>query len=287
MSPRPRETSDQQILDATARVMQRLGPTATHPRRRRQGSRRRPRHSDPALRHQARPCFSPLCRTAPATVPQQFAAARAKYASPLKASSSSMPTAPASPPPLKPWPTASPISRSISPIPISTPSPCAQFRAIRTETKKLLDEAVAAHELRPCDTAEIARLIQQTNDGSMLSWAVYREGSLANWVRRDLQALLAPIAPATATRPSQPSLEKKALDTRVLFWYFSYAFVALVSSLVCKAVARSHLRPFFCPVTVCKNGQARTAATLLRGSESRHQIAQSSNSRSNPADRKE
>jgi hypothetical protein len=27
----------------------------------------------------------------------------------------------------------------------------------------------------------------------MLDWAVYREGALANWVRRDLEALLRPL----------------------------------------------------------------------------------------------
>jgi hypothetical protein len=68
----------------------------------------------------------------------------------------------------------------------------AQFKALRMETKKLLDEAVAARELLRCDTADLARLIQQVNGGSMLDWAVFREGSLASWLRRDLEALLKP-----------------------------------------------------------------------------------------------
>ena len=55
----------------------------------------------------------------------------------------------------------------------------AQFTAIRDETKKLLDDAVAADELKPCDTADLARLIQQVNGGAMLDWAVYRKRSLA------------------------------------------------------------------------------------------------------------
>ncbi len=69
----------------------------------------------------------------------------------------------------------------------------AQFRAIRRETQKLLDEAVAARELRKCDTAELARLVQDLNGGAMLSWAVYREGSVAAWVRRDLEASPGPL----------------------------------------------------------------------------------------------
>ena len=71
-------------------------------------------------------------------------------------------------------------------------STLAQFRAIRAETKKLLDEAVAARELHPCNTAALAQLIQNVSGGTLLSWAVYRQGSLATWLRRDLEMLLRP-----------------------------------------------------------------------------------------------
>ncbi|MFI5058253.1 MAG: hypothetical protein ACHQLQ_08700 [Candidatus Acidiferrales bacterium] len=43
-----------------------------------------------------------------------------------------------------------------------------------------------------CDTARLARLIQQVNGGSMLDWAVFREGTLAAWLRRDLEDFLLP-----------------------------------------------------------------------------------------------
>ena len=68
----------------------------------------------------------------------------------------------------------------------------AQFRALREQTRILLDQAVAARELRKCDTAKLARLIQHLNGGAMLAWAVYREGSVASWVRAELVALLRP-----------------------------------------------------------------------------------------------
>ena len=68
----------------------------------------------------------------------------------------------------------------------------AQFTASRDEGKKLLDDAVASDELKPCDTGDLARLIQQANGGAMLDWAVYRKGSLAAWLRRSLEGLLAP-----------------------------------------------------------------------------------------------
>ena len=53
--------------------------------------------------------------------------------------------------------------------------------------------AVAARELLPdCDTEELSRLLQQVHDGAMLSWAVYREGALERWMRREVEALLRP-----------------------------------------------------------------------------------------------
>src|SRR6266403_5309709 len=39
---------------------------------------------------------------------------------------------------------------------------------------------------------------------------------------------------------------KKAFEQIPILWYSVFAFVALVSPLGSKAVARSHLRPFFC-----------------------------------------
>jgi hypothetical protein len=52
----------------------------------------------------------------------------------------------------------------------------AQFTAIRNETSKLLDDAVAADELKPCDTDDLARLIQQVNGGAMLDWPSTAKG---------------------------------------------------------------------------------------------------------------
>jgi AcrR family transcriptional regulator len=132
------------------------------------------------------------CRTAPGGVPEQFGAARAKYGSPLKtlielfAECSGFASTPEA------------MAHGLAYLQIDLIDPefhaitLAQFTAIRNETRKLLDDAVAAGELTPCDTADLARLIQQVNGGAMLDWAVYRKGSLAAWLRRSLEALLAP-----------------------------------------------------------------------------------------------
>src|SRR5215470_18776942 len=202
MSPRPRETSDAEILAATARAMQRYSPTQL------------------TLAHVAkeagvvpatliqrfgtkRGLLLAVCSTAPASVPQQFAAARAKYKSPLKAlielyvACSGFASTPES------------MANGLAYLQNDLTDPefhaitLDQFKALRAETRKLLDEAVAAGELVKCNTAELARLIQQVNGGSMLDWAVFREGSLASWLRHDLEALLSPYRPLAKKTPSK------------------------------------------------------------------------------------
>ncbi len=200
MSPRPRETSDEEILAATARAMQKYGPTQL------------------TLAHVAkeagvvpatliqrfgtkRGLLLAMCSTGPGAVPQQFAGARAKYKSPLKtlielyvecSSFASTPESMANGLAYLQNDLTDPQFRAIT---------LAQFKAIRSETQRLLDEAVAARELVKCDTSELARLIQQVNGGSMLDWAVFREGSLASWLRQDLEALLNPYRQTRKTVP--------------------------------------------------------------------------------------
>jgi len=211
MSPRPRETSDAEILAATARAMQRYSPTQL------------------TLAHVAkeagvvpatliqrfgtkRGLLLAVCSTAPASVPQQFAAARAKYKSPLKAlielyvACSGFASTPES------------MANGLAYLQNDLTDPefhaitLAQFKALRAETRKLLDEAVAAGELVKCDTAGLARLIQQVNGGSMLDWAVFRQGSLASWLRRDLEALLSPYRrPRKDSPPKNDSKVRKEL----------------------------------------------------------------------------
>ena len=201
MSPRPRETSDAEILAATARVMQRRGP------------------SQLTLAHVAQEAG-----VVPATLIQrfgtkrelllaafkggtqdlskQFAAALAKYGSPLAAlielfaECSSFAATPEA------------MANSLAYLQVDLTDP--EFHAellklyitMRGETKKLLDGAVAARELRACNTGELARLIQEINSGAMIDWAVYRQGSLAAWMRRSLEALLAPYRLGRANKSS-------------------------------------------------------------------------------------
>jgi AcrR family transcriptional regulator len=61
--------------------------------------------------------------------------------------------------------------------------------------RTLLDEAVAARELVPCDTARLARAVDAMAGGSLIGWAVYRQGTAESWVRGDLTTLLEPYRP--------------------------------------------------------------------------------------------
>lgn len=63
----------------------------------------------------------------------------------------------------------------------------------------LLDEAIAAGELARCDTRRLARAVGAMAGGSLIAWAVLREGRAEAFVRRDLDTLLAPYRGASRT----------------------------------------------------------------------------------------
>jgi AcrR family transcriptional regulator len=70
----------------------------------------------------------------------------------------------------------------------------AQAEATRTALRELLDAAMAAGELAPeVDTGTLVRTVQAILSGSLLTWAFYREGAAATWVREDLEAVLRPL----------------------------------------------------------------------------------------------
>ncbi len=151
MSPRPRETSDEEILAAAARVMQCRSPAELT-----LADVAREAGVVPATLIQRfgtkRGLLLATCKTGPADIAAQFAAARAKYKSPLKAL-------------------------------VELFVECTGFAS----TPESMANGLAYLQIDLTD-----RLIQQVNGGSMLDWAVFREGTLASWVRRDLEALLRP-----------------------------------------------------------------------------------------------
>lgn len=71
----------------------------------------------------------------------------------------------------------------------------AQAQASREGLHGLLDEAVAAGELLATDTRRLARTVEVTLSGSLLTWGFYQEGTARSWIREDLEAILAPFLP--------------------------------------------------------------------------------------------
>ena len=213
MSPRPRETTDEEIVAATARVMQRRSPTQLT-----LADVAKEAGVVPATLIQRfgtkRGLLLAVCSTAPDGVAQQFSAARAKYGSPIKTLIELYAGCTA----FAPTPEAMANGLAYLQVDLTDPDfhaiTLAQFRALRDETQTLLEAAVAARELRRCDTTELARLIQHLNGGAMLAWAVYREGSVADWVRREITALLSPYLTAAGRRMATKKL-KKVLGKRL------------------------------------------------------------------------
>jgi AcrR family transcriptional regulator len=63
--------------------------------------------------------------------------------------------------------------------------------------RRLLREAVDAGELIECDTQRLARAITAVCGGSLISWAAFRQGTAAAWLRTDLDTVLEPYRPST------------------------------------------------------------------------------------------
>lgn len=59
--------------------------------------------------------------------------------------------------------------------------------------RALLNDAIAAGEIAKCNTARMARALSAMAGGSLLSWAILREGTVTRWLRADIETLLAPL----------------------------------------------------------------------------------------------
>jgi len=83
----------------------------------------------------------------------------------------------------------------------------------------LLRDAVTAGELVPCDIAPLARSIQAMTGGSLINWAIHRQGGVLDWVHADLDSLLAPYrrvseAPGASSPRPAPRTRHRPLAAR-------------------------------------------------------------------------
>jgi AcrR family transcriptional regulator len=204
MSPRPRTISDHDVLAGAARAITRAGPAALT-----LADVAREVGLAPATLVQRfgskRGLLLALAAGAAEATRQQFAALRAEHRSPLAALGafatclSGMAETPEA------------LANHLAFLQIDLTDPefhrhaLAQSRTTRDELRALLDAAVAAGELAPAgtvDTAALARAVHVTLTGSLLTWAVHREGTAADWVGEDLAALLRPFRRANQPLPA-------------------------------------------------------------------------------------
>jgi len=65
-------------------------------------------------------------------------------------------------------------------------------QSTRDGIRALVKDAIATGELRRTEAGRLASAIHATLNGSLLNWAVHREHTLVEWIRRDLKTLLEP-----------------------------------------------------------------------------------------------
>ena len=72
-------------------------------------------------------------------------------------------------------------------------------RRVRAGYQALLQEAISVGELIECDAGALAGALQAVAAGSLLNWAIHRDGPVADWVRADIETLITPYRAATVT----------------------------------------------------------------------------------------
>ena len=191
MSPRPRAKTDTDLLDGTFRVIARLGPgkmtladvasevgVAPATLVQRFGSKRG--------------LLLAVARHGAATVGEEFAEIRRGHDSPLAALGAVATCM------TRMVETPEALSNSLAFLQMDLADP--EFRryalqhaqAMRSEIRVLLDSAIERGELAPCDTRRLSRAIHGVLNGSLLTWAIDREGTVEKRVREDLEEVLKP-----------------------------------------------------------------------------------------------
>jgi AcrR family transcriptional regulator len=190
MSPRPRETSDAQILEATYKVVSRLGPNLTLADVAKEAG------VSPATLMQRfgskRGLLLAFAASGPQLVGDEFARIRLKHRSPLASVYEVAQCVAAM------ADTPETLSNSLAFLQMDLVDPDfhkhahAHSRGMIAGIKALLDEAVEAGELQRCDTTRLARAVQGLIGGSLLQWAIDRDGKATDRLREDLESLLKP-----------------------------------------------------------------------------------------------
>jgi AcrR family transcriptional regulator len=192
MSPRPRTVEDAEIFAATARAVGRLGPM----RLTLADVAREAGLTAAALVHRfgsRRGLLLAFVRQGPSMVEDCFVAVRAAHASPLAAliaAATDMAEHVQSPEELVN--SIAFLQIDLSDADFRKPA-LANSKQILAGYRALIRDAIDAGELIHCDLARLARAIQAVTGGSLINWAIHREGRVALFVRRDVETLLQPL----------------------------------------------------------------------------------------------
>ena len=191
MSPRPRTVSDDDILQATARIIGRVGPS-------------RFTLADvgaevglsPATLVQRfgtkRALMLALVRSSVDSVDDAFARLRTRHRSPLAAlvaAASQMAAMAESP---------ETLANHLAFLQLDLSDPDFHEAAREQHLKQLaayralIEEACAAGELKECDADRLARSISAVTGGSLIAWAIERRGKARDYVRAEVRAVLEP-----------------------------------------------------------------------------------------------
>ena len=192
MSPRPKLVEDAALVAGTARVIERLGPA-----RLTLADVAKEVGLAPATLVQRfgskRGLLLAVARQGAGSVREEFARIRAAHHSPL----ATLVAVGACMAQMARTPEALANSLAFFQMDIADPEfhrlAREHARQFRAELRAMLDEAVEAGELRKCATARLANAVQGLIGGSMMNWAIHREGKAAAWIEADLETLLRPL----------------------------------------------------------------------------------------------
>ncbi len=199
MSPRPRKASDDEVFAAAMRVMGRVGPADLTLAE--IGAEAGVTAGALVQRFGSKlELLRALSRQASGDPGGALADIRARHPSPLAALGAYARCMAA----LAPTPAA--LARNLAYLHLDLtdrhlyPALVRLARHTREAYRRLLSDAVAAGEVRAgVDLDDLARLVDTTAGGSLMSWAVYRVGTASEWIGRDIEIALAPhVVPASA-----------------------------------------------------------------------------------------
>jgi AcrR family transcriptional regulator len=200
MSPRPRTVSDDQIFAATGRAVTRLGPARLT---------LADVAGDVGLSAAAlvqrfgskRGLLLAFVSSAPDMADECFVRVRAAHASPLAAlKAAALESA-------SHVSTPDELANSVAFLQMDLSDPefrrpaLANSKQILAGYEALIRDAIGARELVACDAARLARAIHAIVGGSLINWAIHRDGALTSSVRRDVDTLLDPLRTVSRRRP--------------------------------------------------------------------------------------